>query len=202
VRRGSGRWVLMGAVVVVAAAVAGWRVLGPVPGETGSGTAIGAGTLGSVGNGDRPGAGSVKKSAIVRLRVDSTPAGAAVLNAASGVRLGVTPLTVEQPASPEPLTVRLEKAGFAPSTRSVALDRDRTETVILSPVVDEPAKADGQAGPGTVKSATGKATGKATELSGGSSPGTEAGTKTVRPPKAKTPRPHHPARSDDEPAKL
>ncbi|MES1208595.1 MAG: serine/threonine-protein kinase [Pseudomonadota bacterium] len=87
----------------------------------------------------------------VSIRVESTPAGASVVNADSGGVLGVTPLTLTRPRGGA-LKLRLEKDGFTPNAHDVMLDDDQTVQLTLEqkakprphrprpPAEEEPAK--------------------------------------------------------------
>ena len=194
IRRGTGRWWALALLVLVGAGVAGWKVLGWPRNGTAkddratTGSASAAGTLGSVGTPERPASGGLKP-ALVRLRVESTPEGASVVEVSSGRALGVTPLALERPVTAEPLGVRLEKVGFVSATRALALDRDRTETIALSAspaAVDHTAKPDPH--PSSSKGGAPAVAGKTGRLAG--------------PSKGKTARPRHPPPGEDEPAKL
>jgi eukaryotic-like serine/threonine-protein kinase len=190
VRRGAGRWVAAGLLGLAAAGVVAWKVLAPAPGESPAKPAA-AGTLGRLGT---PGSGSGPapaegKGRVVRLTVESAPAGASVQEVGSGRKLGMTPLTFEHPASLERMTVRVEKAGFAAATRELLPDHDRTEVVTLAALAEQPATPDQAVNDGP---------GKPARPEGGGQRDSKAG----RPSRPKVPRPHHPARGEDEPAKL
>ncbi len=66
----------------------------------------------------------------VTLRLESVPPGANVVNATSGGVLGVTPLTLTRPKGGA-LNLRLEKDGFMPNGRNIALDDDQTVQLTL-----------------------------------------------------------------------
>ncbi|MEO5769331.1 MAG: serine/threonine-protein kinase, partial [Polyangia bacterium] len=180
IRSSGRRRLLFGAIAVVglgAAVVAGLRRVDPAPGQP-SGPA--AGTAGAAAAGPPPEA----TPALVRLTIDSRPPGAQIVDVDSGQALGTTPAVVTRSASERSTTLRLEKAGFTPVTRTFPLDKDRTELVAL-----EAAAAGVSSGPAAA------------------APGTRPPTKTP-PPRPKRPvRPKHapaapPPRPDDEPAKL
>ncbi len=112
---------------------------------------------------------------LVRLTIDSQPGGAEITDVESGRALGVAPVVVQRPPSRASLTVRVEKPGFRPVTRTFDVDRIRTETVSLEPAPTPAASMPTSRVPAEPPSSTRK-----------------------RPP-----RPRHPtARSVDEPAKL
>jgi serine/threonine-protein kinase len=120
----------------------------------------------------------VPRPTAVRVSIDSEPPGAAVTDVRSGEELGVTPLVLERPSSATPMTVRLDKPGFARSTREIALSQDARETIPLLAV-----PVPGDATPHQANH-----------------PVTKPG-----PPKVKVQkeRPHHPVmRAEEEPAKL
>ncbi len=82
--------------------------------------------------------------------VESEPSGAKVIGADDQV-LGATPLTLTRPAKGPSLSLRLEKDGYIPVTRTVSLVRDETLSLTLErkpkpaskpkrPAVDEPAR--------------------------------------------------------------
>jgi hypothetical protein len=72
-------------------------------------------------------AAEVKK---IELRLASVPAGAKVVDNVDGELLGVTPLVLTRPRGGT-LTVRLEKDGYQPSTRTMPLDSDRSFELTL-----------------------------------------------------------------------
>lgn len=181
VRSSGRRRLLLGSIAVVglgAAVVAGLRRVDPAPGQPSGGPA--AGTAGAAAAGPPPAA----TPALVRLTIDSRPPGAQIVDVDSGQAIGATPAVVTRSASERSITLRLEKAGFTPVTRTFPLDKDRTELVALS------------------AAAAGVSSGPAA-----AAPGTRPPTKTP-PPRPKRPvRPKHapaapPPRPDDEPAKL
>ena len=57
----------------------------------------------------------------VQIQIDSTPHGARIVRVADNVTLGTTPQTLELRASATPMQVRLEKEGFVPDLREIAL---------------------------------------------------------------------------------
>jgi serine/threonine-protein kinase len=66
----------------------------------------------------------------VTVRVESDPAGANVLDDASGGVLGVTPLVLNRPRGGA-LKVRLEKVGFVPNAHAISLSDDQTIELTL-----------------------------------------------------------------------
>jgi serine/threonine protein kinase len=66
----------------------------------------------------------------VTVRVESDPAGANVLDDASGGVLGVTPLVLNRPRGGA-LKVRLEKDGYTPNAHAISLDDDQTIELTL-----------------------------------------------------------------------
>ncbi|MES1165457.1 MAG: serine/threonine-protein kinase, partial [Verrucomicrobiota bacterium] len=144
VRRPSGaRRLLLGAIVLACAAGGAALVVSrrdPQADKNGGDRAAGTSTAtkavvaGAGGGGSASaalGTAAIKESAPVRVAVESRPSGASVTDVESGRPLGATPLVVERPASQGPVTIRLEKTGFASLTRALDLDRDRTETISL-----------------------------------------------------------------------
>ena len=77
----------------------------------------------------------------VRVRLESTPAGARVVRVSDGVMLGTTPETIELRSSAAPLLLRIEKDGFAAATREVSLAADTNLSVVLEALVPPPAPA-------------------------------------------------------------
>ena len=142
VRTKRGRGVAL--AVVAAALVAGgggWVMMkrakhespGPIAGGLGqTPESKGPGTGTTAGSGTRPAIPETGDPATIHLTIDSDPVGASVTDTASGRLLGTTPVLVVRPASGEVITVRVEKPGFAPSTRSLPLARDLRETVALA----------------------------------------------------------------------
>ena len=86
---------------------------------------------------EKPNTGATPAGRIVTVKISSRPPGARLLRAADGVLLGVTPLALEMKAAGAPLEVRVEKEGFTTITRSLALDRDVSDEVILEKKKDE-----------------------------------------------------------------
>ncbi|MFY0563905.1 serine/threonine-protein kinase [Archangium lansingense] len=80
-------------------------------------------------------AGEVAALAPVTLTVHSVPEGARVVRADTGEALGVTPLVKQLPRAANPLGLRVELAGFAPSEQEVRLDSSATLEVPLVPAV-------------------------------------------------------------------
>jgi hypothetical protein len=66
----------------------------------------------------------------VTVRVESDPAGASVLDDASGGVLGVTPLVLTRPHGGA-FKVRLEKEGYTPNAHAISLDDDQTIELTL-----------------------------------------------------------------------
>jgi eukaryotic-like serine/threonine-protein kinase len=66
----------------------------------------------------------------VTVRVESDPAGANVLDDASGGGLGVTPLVLTRPHGGA-FKVRLEKEGYTPNAHAISLDDDQTIELTL-----------------------------------------------------------------------
>ena len=85
---------------------------------------------------------AVKAATIAHVRFESEPSGAAVTDAVTGAVLGTTPFTLQRPASPTPVRVRVELAGFAGVTQPIDVDRDRVETLSLAPLPTTPAKVE------------------------------------------------------------
>jgi hypothetical protein len=132
-----------------------------------------------------PGAGTAqpdkKIPATIQLNIDSEPSGASVMDVAGGTSLGATPLMMVRPAAEKTLTVRVEKAGFVPSTLQLNLARDTREMVSLAAVARPANGAD-------------SATHQAKPNDRPKHPAEHGVQKD---------RPHHPAiRQEDEPAKL
>jgi serine/threonine protein kinase len=67
----------------------------------------------------------------VRIRLESTPAGARVVRVADGVVLGTTPEAIELRPSSETLQIRFEKDGFMAAMREASLASDSTLSVVL-----------------------------------------------------------------------
>jgi serine/threonine protein kinase len=74
----------------------------------------------------------------VTVRVESDPAGANVLDDASGGVLGVTPLVLSRPRGGA-LKVRLEKDGYAPNAHAISLGDDQTIELTLEHKTVKPA---------------------------------------------------------------
>ena len=64
------------------------------------------------------------------VKVQSDPAGANVLDDASGGMLGVTPLVLNRPRGGA-LKLRLEKEGYLPNPHAISLDDDQTIELTL-----------------------------------------------------------------------
>jgi eukaryotic-like serine/threonine-protein kinase len=67
----------------------------------------------------------------VRIRLESTPAGARVVRVADSVVLGITPVAIELRPSSEALQIRFEKDGFVAALREASLASDSTLSVVL-----------------------------------------------------------------------
>jgi serine/threonine-protein kinase len=80
-----------------------------------------------------------KAPATVRVRLESTPAGARVLRVRDGVVLGTTPETIELQSTGEPLLLRIDKDGFVAATREVSLASDTNLSVVLEAAGEAPA---------------------------------------------------------------
>nr|QKW93824.1 serine/threonine protein kinase [Vitiosangium cumulatum] len=80
----------------------------------------------------------------ITLTVRSEPEGARVVRTDTGEVLGVTPLVTRQPRASEPLGLRVELAGFAPSEHEVRLDSPATLEVPLVPVARDPQRGEGR----------------------------------------------------------
>jgi serine/threonine-protein kinase len=76
----------------------------------------------------------------VRCSLDSTPQDAEVIRVDSGALVGRTPLTVELPRSPNPVTFRFEKAGYHAAVHRVIPDLDKAVRVdlVIAPPATEP----------------------------------------------------------------
>ncbi|WP_375770544.1 protein kinase [Archangium gephyra] len=79
------------------------------------------------------GAHEAGAQAPITLTVHSVPEGATVVRADTGEALGVTPLVKQLPPAAEPMGLRVELAGFAPSEHEVRLDSPSTLEVPLVP---------------------------------------------------------------------
>jgi serine/threonine protein kinase len=77
-----------------------------------------------------PGAPRPVVAKTVTVKVQSDPAGANVLDEASGGMLGVTPLVLNRPRGGA-LKLRLEKDGYVPNPRAISLDDDQTIELTL-----------------------------------------------------------------------
>lgn len=89
---------------------------------------------------------------VIRLRLDSLPAGARVVRVADSVVLGTTPETIELRPSKEPLSLRFEKEGFSSVARDVALTADSSVSVELAALnVDKPIPPGRKHGGGKVR---------------------------------------------------
>jgi serine/threonine-protein kinase len=124
VTRGRGVPFAIGGVVLALLAGGAWYAasrLGKLP--------VGAGRRAT--EADDPGK-SPKAAAKIRLTLDTDPAGASVIDAASGANLGTTPMVLEQAPAPKPLSVRISKPGFATVTRDLDVGRDGHETFVLA----------------------------------------------------------------------
>jgi serine/threonine protein kinase len=66
----------------------------------------------------------------VTVHVESDPAGASVVDEASGGKLGVTPLVLRRPKGGS-LKLRLEKDGYTPNAHALSLDDDQTIELTL-----------------------------------------------------------------------
>jgi hypothetical protein len=76
----------------------------------------------------------------VTVHVESDPAGASVLDDASGGVLGVTPLVLNRPRGGA-LKVRLEKDGYTPNAHAISLSDDQTIELTLEHKPVKPAHA-------------------------------------------------------------
>jgi serine/threonine-protein kinase len=74
----------------------------------------------------------VQAPTMIRLRLESAPAGARVVRVSDGAVLGTTPETIELRPSAEPMQLRVEKDGFVPATRDVSLSADGHLSVVLA----------------------------------------------------------------------
>jgi serine/threonine-protein kinase len=80
-----------------------------------------------------------KAPTTVRVRLESTPAGARVVRVRDGVVLGTTPETIELQSTAEPLLLRIDKDGFVAATREVSLASDSNLSVVLEATAKAPA---------------------------------------------------------------
>ncbi len=76
---------------------------------------------------------------LVRVRLDSKPAGARIVRVSDGVVLGTTPETIELRPSSEPLPLRFEKVGFLPAVDMASLSADSSLSVVLEAVPEKTA---------------------------------------------------------------
>jgi eukaryotic-like serine/threonine-protein kinase len=74
----------------------------------------------------------------VTVHVESDPAGASVVDEASGGKLGVTPLVLTRPKGGA-LKLRLEKDGYTPNAHALSLDDDQTIELTLEHKQQKPA---------------------------------------------------------------
>jgi len=133
---GRGTWVVAAGLLIAALAAGGWMAArklggghaamktttGKGPGESSTGPAALSGT-GPAGD---------KGAATVQLNIDSEPSGAAVVDAATGQKLGLTPLMLVRAATDRSLNLLLDKPGFVSSTLVLNLAHDARELVKLS----------------------------------------------------------------------
>jgi serine/threonine-protein kinase len=84
---------------------------------------------------------------MVRMHLESTPAGARVVRVSDDVVLGTTPETIELRSSADPLLLRLEKEGFAAATKEVSLAGDSNLSVMLEALAPTPATPGPGSGP-------------------------------------------------------
>jgi serine/threonine-protein kinase len=79
------------------------------------------------------------RSQLVRLRLESIPAGARVIRAMDGIAVGTTPWTLEVAAKDgETFDVRVEKDGYVAESRSLSTARDQSDVITLQPQPPEP----------------------------------------------------------------
>jgi serine/threonine-protein kinase len=130
-------------VAAAAAGVGGWMYASGRIGGTPGAVRAGGGHPASGG----ASSGAAKAPAPVKVTVDSRPAGASVVDSASGEALGLTPVVIERVPSAVPATVRIERAGFVPVTREVTFDKEKIIEVVLAEarpaLPEEPTKAAG-----------------------------------------------------------
>jgi hypothetical protein len=69
----------------------------------------------------------------VKITIDTRPGGARVVRISNGETLGTTPITHLEPSGDGTLEVRIDKEGYEPVTRQIALFQDKHEEVELSP---------------------------------------------------------------------
>jgi hypothetical protein len=72
-----------------------------------------------------------KAPLLVRLRLETVPAGARVVRVSDGVVMGITPQTFELRASTEKLRLRLEKEGYVAATKEVSLAANNNVSLML-----------------------------------------------------------------------
>ncbi|MBN2576012.1 MAG: serine/threonine protein kinase [Deltaproteobacteria bacterium] len=77
---------------------------------------------------------------MIRVRLESTPAGARVVRVTDGAVLGTTPTTIEVRSTPKPMLVRVEKEGFAATTREISLAAHGEVSVALEAIPAAPAE--------------------------------------------------------------
>jgi serine/threonine-protein kinase len=172
-RRGAA--IIIVSLLVTIGGVGGWYAMTRMNKKTTGEVDPTAGLAGTNGGPGKTTGTEPPRPSTVRVSIDSQPSGAAVTDTRSGEDLGVTPLVLERPPSATPLTIRLDKPGFARLTREIALGQDARETIALVAV----------AAPGDTVS----------------NEANRPAVKTV--PKVKKDHPHHPVvRVEEEPAKL
>jgi serine/threonine-protein kinase len=115
-RAGALLWACAGVLLVLAVAAVSWALRAP-PGAVAVLPAPAVRSLTDPAPGSAAQAAQPPVGGLVRIEVNSEPAGAAV--STSGGLLGTTPLTVSLPASTEVETLRFEKPGYAPATYEV-----------------------------------------------------------------------------------
>jgi serine/threonine-protein kinase len=115
-RSGALLWAGAGVLLVLAVAVVSWALRAP-PGASAALTVPTVTSLTDPVPRRAAPAGAPAAAGLVRIEVNSEPAGAVVSGA--GGLLGTTPLTVSLPASTEVETLRFEKPGYAPATYEV-----------------------------------------------------------------------------------
>jgi eukaryotic-like serine/threonine-protein kinase len=71
----------------------------------------------------------------VTLEIKTQPAGATVVRASDGLKLGATPLSVDLPVSDGATELRLSKQGFHNQMIKVPADRDAQASIVLAPSV-------------------------------------------------------------------
>ena len=70
----------------------------------------------------------------VTLTIVTTPAKVNVIRLDTGAVVGITPLTLRQPKSDQPLRLRLELGGYQPVEREMSLQTDQSLELLLQPV--------------------------------------------------------------------